>query len=194
MKTTEPYSQLIGLTLAGSREAYGELYEATIHDVYKAVRFLVSGVSDAENIVQEIYIELYRSLRKFDRTQAFRPWLMGLTIRQIHAHRRRRWRQFRIQNKAEQTCQTIEHDLASDVVDRMANRVLTDMVSRLPYKLKQVIILHYLHEYTQEEIAAILQIPLGTVKSRLHAALQKLRRKHQVTTIRLGKVEDLHES
>ncbi|ETT45621.1 sigma-70 family RNA polymerase sigma factor [Paenibacillus sp. FSL P4-0338] len=194
MKTTDPYSQLIKLTLAGSREAYGELYEATIHDVYKTVRFLVTGLSDAEDVVQEIYIELHRSLRRFDRTQAFRPWLMGLTMRQVHAYRRRNWRHLRIMNKAEQTSETMVQDFSSDVVERMTNRVLTEGVSRLPYKLKQVIILHYLHEYSQEEISVILQIPLGTVKSRLHAALQKLRRKHQADTIKLGKVEELYES
>lgn len=194
MKMTDEYAQLIELTLAGSREAYGELYEATIHDVYKAVRFLISRLADAEDVVQEIYIELHRSLKQYDGSRAFRPWLMGLTMRQIHAYRRRSWRQLRIIQKAEQTSHAMQYDFAGDVVDKLANRALTDMVGRLPYKLKQVIILHYLHEYTQEEIAVILEIPLGTVKSRLHAALQKLRRKAQVNTIRLGKVEDLHES
>ncbi|MNI95983.1 ECF RNA polymerase sigma factor SigW [compost metagenome] len=67
-------------------------------------------------------------------------------------------------------------------------------MNRLPFKLKQVIILHYLQEYSQEEIAAILEIPLGTVKSRIHAALQKLRQKRQADIIRIRKVEDMHES
>ncbi|MNY71690.1 RNA polymerase sigma-E factor [compost metagenome] len=72
--------------------------------------------------------------------------------------------------------------------------MLMDKVKSLPYKLRQVIVLHYLQEYSQEEAAAILGIPLGTVKSRIHAALQKLRRKQKADTIRIGKVEDLHES
>ncbi|WNS41121.1 sigma-70 family RNA polymerase sigma factor [Paenibacillus sp. MMS20-IR301] len=193
-KTTAEYSQLIELTLAGSREAYGELYEATIQDVYKAVRFLVSGAADAEDVVQEIYIELHRSLGQYDGGRAFRPWLMGLTMRQIHAYRRRSWRQLRIVTRMEQTSQRMEHDFAGDVVERLANRGLIELVEGLPFKQKQVIILHYLYEYAQEEIAVILEIPLGTVKSRLHAALQKLRRKHKVNTFKLGKVEELHEA
>ena len=52
--------------------------------------------------------------------------------------------------------------------------------------MKQVIILRYLHDYSQEEVAQILHIPIGTVKSRIHAALKKLRQKEQVEEIFLG--------
>ena len=79
------------------------------------------------------------------------------------------------------------------MVDKISNLSLLASVERLPYKLKQVIVLRYLNEYTQEEISAILRIPLGTVKSRIHAALQKLRQKRVNNMIIKGKVEDLHE-
>ncbi|WP_151733063.1 sigma-70 family RNA polymerase sigma factor [Paenibacillus tengchongensis] len=187
-------TQLIELTLAGSREAFGELYEATVEDVYKAVRFFVSAPSDAEDVVQEIYMEVHRSLGRYDRSRPLRPWLMGVAMRQIQSHRRKGWRQLRIRLKAEQSGLSIEEDFAREVVERLANRPLLAAVHTLPFKLKQVVILHYGQEYSQEEIAAILDIPLGTVKSRIYAALQKLRRKHRADTIRIGKVEDLHES
>ena len=187
------YSQLIALTLAGSREAYSELYEITIRDVYQTVHFLVREPSDVDDVVQEIYIQVHRSLGQFDVTRPFRPWLMGLIMRQIHAYRRKRWTHLRILKKAEQVDQAIEHDFSSEVVDKMSNLPLLESVERLPYKLKQVVILHYLNEYSQEEIAAILGIPLGTVKSRIHAALQKLRQKRVNNIIFKEKVEDLHE-
>lgn len=95
--------------------------------------------------------------------------------------------------KVGQTDLMLEHDFTSDVVERLSNRRLLASVGRLPFKLKQVIILHYLNEYSQEESAAILGIPLGTVKSRIHAALQKLRQKPDNHTLFKGKVEDLHE-
>lgn len=50
-------------------------------------------------------------------------------------------------------------------------------MDELPYKLKQVVILRYLNDYTQDEISAILEVPIGTVKSRINAALTKLRTK-----------------
>ncbi|MBY0014387.1 sigma-70 family RNA polymerase sigma factor [Paenibacillus typhae] len=188
------YSQLIERTLAGSAQAYGELYEATIRDVYRTVRFLVSEQVNAEDIVQEIYMELHRSLGRYDHSREFRPWLMGLVMRQILAYRRRGWRHFRLIRRAEQAAERMEHDFAGEVVDRLTNHALLSAVNQLPFKLKQVVILHYLQEYSQEEIAAILEIPLGTVKSRIHAALQKLRRKHQADIIQIRRVEDVHES
>lgn len=187
------YSQLITLTLAGSRDAYSELYETTIRDVYQTVHFLVREPADVDDVVQEIYIQVHRSLGQFDANRPFRPWLMGLVMRQIHAYRRKRWTHLRILKKAEQVNQGLEHDFSNEVVDKISNLPLLVSVERLPYKLKQVIILHYLNEYSQEEIAAILGIPLGTVKSRIHAALQKLRQKRVKNIIFKEKVEDLHE-
>ncbi|AJS60104.1 sigma-70 family RNA polymerase sigma factor [Paenibacillus sp. IHBB 10380] len=194
MNNPQEYKKLIELTLAGSREAYSELYEITIRDVYKAVHFLVREPSDVDDAVQEIYIQVHRSLGQFDVSRPFRPWLMGLVMRQIHAYRRKRWTHLRIINKAEQVDQAMEYDFANEVVDKISNRSLLASVDRLSYKLKQVVILHYLNEYAQEEIATILDIPLGTVKSRIHAALQKLRQKQRSNHFIVGKVEDLHES
>lgn len=188
------YASLITLTLAGSRDAFGELYEATIKDVYKTVYFLVKEQSDAEDVIQEIYIQVYRSLEKFDVNRPFRPWLMGVVIRQIQAHRRKSWTYVRIIKKAEQIEHAVVYDFSNEVVNKVSNRSLLACVDRLPYKLKIVIILHYLNDYTQEEIAAILEIPLGTVKSRIHAALQKMRKKQNMNIPAMGKVEELHES
>ncbi|ULO06520.1 sigma-70 family RNA polymerase sigma factor [Paenibacillus sp. 19GGS1-52] len=194
MNHPDEYSQLIALVLAGSREAYSELYERTIRDVYPTVHFLVREPSDTDDVVQEIYIQLYRSLGQFDVNRPFRPWLMGLAMRQIHAYRRKSWSHFRILKKAEQVEQGIEYDFSSKIVDKISYQPLLASVDRLPYKLKQAVILHYLNEYSQEEISVILSIPLGTVKSRIHGALQKLRQKQKTNILVRGKVEDLHES
>lgn len=193
MKHPIEYSQLIALTLAGSREAFSEIYETTIRDVYQTVHFLVRDSSEVDDIVQEIYIQVHRSLEQFDTNRPFKPWLMGVAMRQIHAYLRKRWTHLRILKKAEQVNEVMESDFTSEVVDRLSNRRLLASVDRLPFKLKQVIILHYLNEYSQEESAAILGIPLGTVKSRIHAALHKLRQKPENHTLFKGKVEDLHE-
>lgn len=86
MNHSTDYLRLVALTLAGSRDAFGELYEATIKDVYKTVCFLVKEQSDAEDVIQEIYMQVYRSLDKFDANRPFRPWLMGIVMRQIFKH------------------------------------------------------------------------------------------------------------
>ncbi|KAA0743784.1 RNA polymerase subunit sigma [Bacillus sp. AY3-1] len=188
MKDETVYVDLIQLTLSGNKEAYSELYDKTIQEVYKTAHFLIEDKTDVDDVVQEIYIQLYESLRKYDSEKPFRPWLIGLTIKQIHSYRRKRWMRLRIIKKAEEQRKPVQIDFSNDVVSKISNKKLIELIHKLPYKLKQVIILRYLHDYSQEEVAQILHIPIGTVKSRIHAALKKLRQKEQVEEIFLGEV------
>ncbi|MBE7095118.1 sigma-70 family RNA polymerase sigma factor [Bacillus cereus] len=188
MKDETVYIDLIQLTLSGNKEAYSELYDKTIQEVYKTAHFLIEDKMDVDDVVQEIYIQLYESLRKYDSEKPFRPWLIGLTIKQIHSYRRKRWMRLRIVKKAEEQRKPVQIDFSNDVVSKISNKKLIELIHKLPYKLKQVIILRYLHDYSQEEVAQILHIPIGTVKSRIHAALKKLRQKEQVEEIFLGEV------
>ncbi|PEJ02790.1 MULTISPECIES: sigma-70 family RNA polymerase sigma factor [Bacillus cereus group] len=188
MKDETVYIDLIQLTLSGNKEAYSELYDKTIQEVYKTAHFLIEDKTDVDDVVQEIYIQLYESLRKYDSEKPFRPWLIGLTIKQIHSYRRKRWMRLRIVKKAEEQRKPVQIDFSNDVVSKLSNQKLIELIHKLPYKLKQVIILRYLHDYSQEEVAHILHIPIGTVKSRIHAALKKLRQKEQVEEIFLGEV------
>ncbi|WP_226000017.1 sigma-70 family RNA polymerase sigma factor [Paenibacillus sp. BJ-4] len=185
---------LVAETLAGSREAYRELYDYTIHTVYRSVHFLLEEKADADDVVQEIYIQVYRSLGQFDVNRSFQPWLMGIVMRQIRAYRRKRWMRLRITSRAERLEYYTAYDFSEEIVDKVANHALLHAVQQLSFKLKQVIVLHYLHEYSQEEISNILEIPLGTVKSRIHAALQKLRSKEREGHFLIGKVEKIHEA
>ncbi|WP_342719192.1 sigma-70 family RNA polymerase sigma factor [Bacillus paramycoides] len=182
------YTDLIQLTLSGNKEAYSKLYDKTIQGVYKTAHFLIEDKMDVDDVVQEIYIQLYESLRKYDSEKPFRPWLIGLAIKQIHSYRRQRWMRIRIIKKAEEQRKPVQIDFSNDVVSKISNKKLIELIHKLPYKLKQVIILRYLHDYSQEEVAQILHIPIGTVKSRIHAALKKLRQKEQVEEIFLGEV------
>ncbi|PFE27183.1 RNA polymerase subunit sigma [Bacillus anthracis] len=188
MKGETLYIDLIKLTLSGNKEAYSELYDVTIHEVYKTAHFLIDDKADVDDVVQEIYIQLYESLRKYDSEKPFRPWLIGLAIKQIHSYRRKRWMRLRIIKKAEEQRKPVQIDFSNDVISKISNQKLIALIHKLPYKLKQVIILRYLHDYSQEEVAQILHIPIGTVKSRIHAALKKLRQKEQVEEIFLGEV------
>lgn len=80
------YHYLVERILSGSQEAYSELYDITIQDVYKTAHFLIEEKTDVDDVVQEIYIQLYQSLSKYNRERPFRPWLMGVVIRQIHSY------------------------------------------------------------------------------------------------------------
>jgi len=176
-KQSEIYQLIIEQILSGNKQAYSELYEKTIRDVYKNVHFLIEEKDDVDDVVQDIYFQVFNNLRKYDCDRPFKPWLMGILIKQIQAYRRKRWMRFRITKKVEEIEQVIELDFSNEIINHIANQHLVKLVDELPYKLKHVIILRYLNEYSQEEISMILAIPLGTVKSRINAALKKLREK-----------------
>ena len=195
MSEENEYITLVKLTLAGDHEAYGALYEKTVTDVYRTVRFIVHDAEEAEDLVQEIYIQAYQSLARYDTERAFRPWLMGVSMRQVKSYRRKKLIQFRFKQRIEliNTKPGMENDFSLHLVEKLANQPLLDQVQRLSYKLQQVITLHYLNGYTQEEVADILDIPLGTVKSRIHAALAKLRQKQRMHSEIARKVDNVNE-
>ncbi|EKN63770.1 sigma-70 family RNA polymerase sigma factor [Schinkia azotoformans] len=177
METQGDYNQIIQLILSGHQQAYSELYQMTIQDVYKNVHFLIENKADVDDVVQDIYIQLFNSLSKYDGNRPFKPWLMGIVIKQIQAYRRKRWMKFRIAKKVEEVGQVLVLDFSNEIIAKISNQLVVKLVEELPYKLKQVIILRYLNDYSQEEVARVLEIPVGTVKSRINAALKKLREK-----------------
>lgn len=165
--------------LAGNSEAFSELYNETIHAVYRTLYFLSPHPEELDDIVQNIYVELYKNLAKFDRARPFQTWLTGIAIRQHQAYRRQRWRQRRNEAAEVRMTSAAEPDFTETLVEKVSNEQLVEQIAALSYKQKQVVILHYLNELTHEEIAEILQIPSGTVKSRLHSALSRLRRHYR---------------
>lgn len=189
--TKTEFEELIRRTRSGSKHAYGELYENTVKDVYQTVHFLLDDKSDVDDVVQEIYIEVLRNLHRFNTDKPFRPWLKGIAIKQISAYRRRRWISFRNYQKISKQPSEVEDDFSPQVVDDLVNKQLVQLVEQLPFKLRQVIILRYLNEHSQEEVASILKIPVGTVKSRVHTALKKLRKQEELGNIFLRKVENV---
>ncbi|CAM3345730.1 sigma-70 family RNA polymerase sigma factor [Brevibacillus invocatus] len=166
----------INQVLAGDREAFGELYDRTIHDVKKTVSFLLDNKQDAEDVIHDIYLEVFKSLRHFDQTRAFSSWLTGVSIRQIQNYRRRGWKIVRLFNKVNllATAQTVP-DISKEVVEQLEQQQLMERIQHLPFKFRSVLVLKYWHGCSQNEIAEILQLPVGTVKSRLHHALIKAR-------------------
>ncbi|MBE7898740.1 sigma-70 family RNA polymerase sigma factor [Paenibacillus polymyxa] len=162
--------------IEGDQQAFHTLYDATYKDVYRTVSFLVDHPQDREDIMNEIYMQMWTSLPNYDPSRPFHFWLHGLVIRQVQRFRVKSWRRFRIFERIRVFSREEHHwdqpTLRTDGTDPEISRAM----HKLTDKQRTVIILRFYHDYTLEEIATLLDIPLGTVKSRYHAGLQSLRK------------------
>ena len=149
----------------GSVEDLESLFRAFWPRAYRAAHLVVHDAAAAEDIAQEAFLAAIRSLDRFDRRRPFGPWLHRIVVnRAIDWTRARRLR--------------AEAELAADVpaqepADR-DSRALLEGLAALPPEHRAVIVLRHLLEYTPGEIADLLDLPRGTVNSRIRRGLDKL--------------------
>lgn len=167
--------------------AFLELYDRTVAEVARLVHYLLDDSSELEDVIQDIYIAVYRALARFEPDKPFWPWLMGIVIRQVSAHRRKNWRLGRLKDVLVRSVGVRhEPDIADEVAHSLESKALVQSIYSLPPKLRTVVVLYYLHDYTRDEIADICGIPPGTVASRLRLAMGILRRKHRDEVSEIG--------
>ncbi|MET3847020.1 sigma-70 family RNA polymerase sigma factor [Paenibacillus sp. OAE614] len=162
--------------IEGDQQAFHTLYDATYRDVYRTVSFLVDHPQDREDIMNEIYMQIWTSLPNYDPNRPFHFWLHGLVIRQVQRFRMKSWRRFRIFERIRVFSREEHHWDQDAVTTDGTDPEISKAMHKLTDKQRTVIILRFYHDYTLEEIATLLDIPLGTVKSRYHAGLQSLRK------------------
>jgi RNA polymerase sigma-70 factor (ECF subfamily) len=161
---------------AGDMQAFDELYQRHSRRVYSLCLRMTGNVSEAEDLTQEVFIQLFRKIGSFRGESAFTTWLHRLTVNQVLMHFRKR------SVKLEQTTDEgdtpvqivrgTENPNAMPVVDRIA---LDKAIKQLPPGYRTVFILHDIEGHEHEEIARMLGCSVGTSKSQLHKARMKLR-------------------
>ncbi|MEK3883224.1 sigma-70 family RNA polymerase sigma factor [Paenibacillus sp. PL2-23] len=167
----------------GDEEAFRTVYDATRDHAYKLITYLAPRKQDACDIMSEVYIELLRSADNYRPEQPFTAWFNGLIVRQVRNWKRKGWRLFRIAEKTRSTAGAVTDWHAEDQLSAISHEMeLLPLLGSLPHKAREVIVLRYYQDCSLEEIACLLSIPLGTVKSRHHHALKQLRRLLNVTS------------
>lgn len=142
-----------------------------------SLRYLESVMQDralAEDALQEFLLILCRKLKTLRDPALFRPWCFRIASRHAFKtlRRERRWRRDRSELRASNTPLTDDSESLDDILD--ANQIASSL-DRLSPLIRAVIALHYLEEMSIGEVAAALEIPSGTVKSRLAYGLRELR-------------------
>jgi len=171
-----PDFRLTKLAALGNIVAFELLYERYHRRTYSLCLRMTSNPTEAEDLTQEVFIQLFRKIGSFRGDSAFSTWLHRLTVNQVLMHfRRRSVKNEKTSNDGEIPEQIVpgtENQTRMPVLDRIA---LTRAIEQLPPGYKSVFTLHDVEGYEHEEVARILGISVGTSKSQLHKARLKLR-------------------
>jgi RNA polymerase sigma-70 factor, ECF subfamily len=149
----------------GSASAIEQLYRAHWPRAYRAAYLVVHDAAGAEDIAQEAFLSAVRSLDRFDRRRPFAPWLHRIVVNRAIDWARART----LRREAE----LIDATAADEDPPRQLC-TLVAALEMLPPEQRAVIVLRHLLEYTPGEIAELLDLPRGTVNSRLRRGLDQL--------------------
>ena len=169
--------------IKGDLDAFSTLVARYQDRVYSAVLNYVSNPDDAVDITQEAFVKAYTNLKRFKAGSAFYTWLYRIAINaSIDFLRKRKSRNVDSLDDdryAESGFEPVSKDPSTDpekVVTRsLQKNALRGAVGMLSEKLRAVVVLHDIEGLSQDEVAEILNIPVGTVKSRVSRARVELR-------------------
>jgi RNA polymerase sigma-70 factor (ECF subfamily) len=174
-------SDLVRRASRGDVAAFDELVATRLGASLRLARAIVDSPTDAEDVVQEAFISTWRSLPRLREPEKFDAWFGRILVNTARSHVRRRGavtpismdRQWNDPDDHDDNTPG-RHDPALASVD--ASDALGRAINRLTFDQRSILTLHHLEEQPVAQIAAVLGIPVGTAKWRLHAARQALER------------------
>lgn len=179
---------LVGLR-AGASEAFEELVVRFQGTIYNLAYRMVNDAEEARDITQETFLKIFQAAGSFRGEAEFKTWIYRITVNQIANHQRwwrRRWRRDTV------SLDTVETEDGQPLVEKLVSplddpeqrtlmlergRHLATALAAVKFDFRVAVILRDVKDLTYEEIADMLQISVGTVKSRIARGREELRRK-----------------
>ncbi len=160
----------------GDRDAF----EALLRKLHGPVRGYLSGLlgaSVADDAVQDTFLQVYRKLRLLREPAVFRAWTYRIASRVgiVHLKRERKWLEL---DRDSEVLDAIE-EKSSAFGNLIGESRFTELIAQVTPASRAILLLHYQQDLTLDEVAAVLGIPPGTVKSRLQYGLTTLRKNLQ---------------
>ncbi|MFO7908325.1 MAG: RNA polymerase sigma factor [Pirellulaceae bacterium] len=189
-------AELLQRHLAGDEQAFTTLVERYRRELFNFLARFTGDRALADDVFQEAFLQLHISAGSFDTSRRLKPWLFTIAANKARDAMRSRSRR---------QATPLDAPIDGDKEDTYANLMPTDIpspeesianletrqavrtiVEDMPENLRVVLLLSYFHDFAYKEIAEILSVPLGTVKSRLHAAVKHFARRWKSTAERSG--------
>ena len=173
--------QLIADCLRGQQAAFGELVRRHQDRLYNTVYRIVHSAEDAQDVVQEAFLHAYQALESFKGDAQFFTWLCRIAMNAAISLRRRRKMVVSIEigQEGETVVSPVDESEGADPSHQMnraeEGRRLHQALARLSQEHRTVLVLKDMEGVKYEEMAELLQVPIGTIRSRLHRARLELR-------------------
>jgi len=188
---TQPeVSRLVEAAKAGDQNAFGNLVDAYQDRIYGYLSRMLSDPNEAEDVAQETFVRAYRSLSRFRGASSFHTWLYRIASNLAIDVARKRKRQDGATYSLDAPVEVGDNEYDREIPDesnapeeiseqREVQQTVRRAMGELPDKLRDVIVLYELQGESYEDIAETLDVPLGTVKSRLFNARGQLKERLQ---------------
>ena len=145
--------------------------------VERFVRYRLPAQMDADDVLQEVYLSAYRKFPQLKNKDAFKPWIISIARNKCSDYFRAKAAQMEISIE-----ELSQQELSAGRLGISVVHTVRETLDRLGDKDKQILYLYFWKELPQTEIAKLLDIPVGTVKSRLHTAKQHFKNKYPYQT------------
>ncbi|NOU87087.1 sigma-70 family RNA polymerase sigma factor [Paenibacillus sp. LMG 31460] len=172
--------EIIERCMRGDMEGFGFLFKTYSKTIHQTAYLITRNNTLADDITQETIIHLFTNIHHYKVQQPFENWLYRVTVNVTKNALRKQngilgWKR----TDSLLFDKEIDHNTPEEILQQkeMKSEVLDQITKLLPYKIRIVIVLKYFNGLSQEEIANVLNVPIGTVKWRIHQALIKLRSK-----------------
>ena len=144
-------------------------------DLYRTARRVLGNQSEAEDVVQETFLQAWKSFHRFEQGTNCRAWLYKIMFHVIQHHRRKRF-SFNLRSTRDEGAE-LEASLVYEppVPQELTDEDVIAAFDRIPGNYREVMVLADVQEFSYKEVAATLNIPLGTVMSRLNRGRKLLR-------------------
>lgn len=191
-------TELLQYHLRGDPEAFGALVGRYRRELYNFLARFTGDTAMAEDVFQEAFLQLHISAATFDPSRRLKPWLFTIAANKARDAMRKSYRRqaasldATVAGGAED--RTTYADLMpsnipapeESLLNLETRQAVDNIIRQMPENLRTVLLLSYFNEFPYKEIAEILDVPLGTVKSRLHAAVRHFAKQWQSFAARSG--------
>lgn len=173
MKETVDFSKLIADALDGNEKAFSELYRLTQKTAYHTASVLLSNPDDIEDVLQNAYSKAFDKLSELKSSESFEGWVKSIVENECRNFIKKE-KKFSapllfFKNKVEENAEEWKQPVPQEYMERQELRKsVADIIDSLSPEVRACIVLFHYEDKSLNEISEILDIPLGTVKSRLH--------------------------